>query len=214
MTSLNTHTFCKYLTTKGNWRNQDYHSRIIVKSVKGEEFDGYWDKVIGGKLIRLDATNKEYTSRLAASFMGKKLLDLSNKEVTLVPIPNSNACVGGQRNFNTRLFADSIAKSAQERAVVRTAFLWKNPKEKQHKQDGYRHARQFIPLLEVVFKPKRPVVLIDDMITSGSQMLACTYLLRKAGVEVLFGMAVGRQTKIQEDGVLSWDEKIITQLIM
>ncbi|SFG65268.1 hypothetical protein [Methylobacterium gossipiicola] len=214
MTTLVTHSFCKYLTSTGNWRDQDYRARIVVKSVKGDDFKGYWDRKIGDKIVRLDENNKEVTADLAASFMAARLKDLVNCSVTLVPIPNSNACVGGPRDFRTRLFADAIAKHAGDRVAVKSACLWKKPKEQQHKTDGYRHASQFIPLLEMVYKPKRPVILIDDMITSGSQMLACTYILRAAGVDVRFGMAVGRQTTEQEDGVLKWDEKEISQLIL
>jgi len=56
--------------------------------------------------------------------------------------------------------------------------------------------------------------MIDDMVTSGSQMLACTYLLRKAGVRVPFGMAVGRVSSVQTSTTLAWDEQTIEQHIL
>lgn len=214
MTSLTIHTCCQYLTSGGNWREKDWHARVIIKSVKGEDFNGHWDAKIEGVARRLDKSNKDETLALAAGIMAEKILSLVSEPVTLVPIPNGSACVDGPQEFRTKRLADLIASNSKGLADVKAELLWKIPKEKQHKTAGYRHASQFIPRLELAHTSIRPIILIDDVVTSGSQMLAGAYLLRNAKADVLFGMAVGRTTEVQTEYVLSWVEAKIEQMII
>ncbi|WP_152278173.1 hypothetical protein [Methylorubrum populi] len=151
---------------------------------------------------------------LAGQVLAERLLELAPEPVTLVPIPNSHAHVGVPPTFRTLRLAEAVAARSEGRNRACPALLWAVAKEKQHQMGGYRSANQFYPNLRITQALETPVVLIDDVVTSGSQMLASAYLLRKAGVTVLFGMAVGRATTEQTDRVLSWSEDVITQLVM
>lgn len=214
MTALITHTCCQYLTTGTNWRDEDHHARVIVKAVKGEDFNGYFDAKVEGKPVRIDQRNKDAGLDLAARVLASRLVEIVQQNVTLVPVPNSNACVGVDAPFRTLRLAEKVAEYSASLAVAKPLMLWAKAKAKQHQTSGYRQASQFIPNLVLTAIPARPIVLIDDVITSGSQMLACTYILRKAGVTVLFGMAVGRTTQVQTSQALEWVEGTIEQMII
>ncbi|POR42551.1 hypothetical protein [Methylobacterium sp. V23] len=214
MTALQVHTCCQYLTAGGDWRNIDHNARVIIKAVKGEDFNGYFDAKIGGKTTRLSSANKDVGLQIAGEVVASKLVELIQAPVTLVPIPNSAAWIGGDHNFRTLLLANTIAHHSAGKAIALPALLWLTAKEKQHQQGGYRHANHFTEKLAIVAAPETPVVLIDDVITSGSQMLAATYILRNAGIEVLFGMAVGKTTAVQTPNALQWVEEKIEQMII
>lgn len=214
MTALTVHSCCEYLTAGSDWRDEDYNARVIVKSVKGEPFKGFWDITIKDKVIRIDQNNMDAGLNLAARVVASRLVELTDGPVTLVPIPNSQACIGVKPEFRTLMLAQAIAKHSKDKAIASPAILWNAPKSKQHQGAGYRHASQFIPKLKIVKKLETQVVLIDDVITSGSQMLACTYVLRKAGYKVPFGMAVAKTTSIQTPNALEWVSNELSQLII
>ncbi len=50
--------------------------------------------------------------------------------------------------------------------------------------------------------PAAPIVLFDDVLTSGSQMIAAARLLTKQGLAPQRGLVVAHATKIQDDGGL------------
>lgn len=213
MTSLHIHTCCQYLTAGGDWRHDDHTARIIVKCVKGEEFGGYRDFPLNGKNTRIDKNSMNAGLELVGSVMASQLLQIVQEAVTLVPVPNSHACVGVAPNFRTLELAKIIARYAGGLATAYPGILWDTPREKQHQAGGWRHASIYIPKIRLVEPIVGPVILIDDVVTSGSQMLACTYVLRKHGLSVPFGMAAGRTTNVQTSDVLTWVSSDITQLI-
>lgn len=214
MTALTVHTCCQYLTAGGNWRDVDHNARVIVKIAKGKPFNGYFDTHLDGKPVRLNENNLDVGLDKIARVLSAKLRELTNRPVILVPVPNSGACINTTPQFRTLLLAEAVAKYSQGLATASPAILWKTSRTAQHQSSGYRQASQFIPNLSVPRRTPSPVVLIDDVITSGSQMLACTYLLRRNGIEVPFGMAVGRTTQVQTPQALEWVSEEITQLII
>lgn len=214
MTTLSVHTACQYLTAGEQWRRNDHRARIAIKCVKNEPFNGYWDIFIDGKRTRIDENNRNAGLDLAAGVVARKLSGLVGGPVTLVPVPNSDATVDNCYEFRTLTLARKVASKANGPVEAAPLFLWRSEKPKQHQISGPRHASQFIPNLALVNRPNNRVVIIDDVITSGSQMLACAYLLRKAGYEVLFGMAVGRTTTVQTEDTLQWVEDQISQNIV
>ncbi|WP_144426448.1 hypothetical protein [Methylobacterium sp. ARG-1] len=165
-------------------------------------------------LRKFNKDNMDKVLNIAGQHLANRLAELTRDRVTLVPVPNSHACVGKTPDFRTLKLAEAIAANSNGQAVAQPAFLWRKAKERQHQSTGYRHASQFIPNLYATAPVRSPVVIIDDMVTSGSQMLACTYLLRKAGVEVPFGMAVGRVSYVQTSTTLAWSEQTIEQHIL
>lgn len=214
MTSLPVHIACQYLTAGGKWRDADYRALAIVKSVKGEPFNGYCTVKVNGRAVNLTKDNMDVGLELAARTLAARLVELTQVQVSLVPIPNSHAHIGVPPIFRTLALAEAIARYSNGIAEACPALLWAAPKDKQHLVGGYRSASQFHAQLRITKSLSRPVVLIDDVITSGSQMLAATYALRKADVTVPFGMAVGRTTTEQRPQVLQWSEETLTQHIL
>lgn len=214
MTSLPVHTACQYLTAGGKWRDADYRALAIVKSVKGEPFNGYCAVKIDGRVVNLTKDNMDVGLELAGRTLAGRLAELTQIPVILVPIPNSHAHIGAPPAFRTLTLAETIARHSNGLAEACPALLWAAPKDKQHQVGGYRNASQFHPQLRIAKPLPKPVVLIDDVITSGSQMLAAAFVLRKADIEVPFGMAVGRTTTEQTPQALQWSEEILTQHIL
>lgn len=213
MTSLTVHTSCQYLTTGGEWREVDYKARVIVKCLKGKPFKGYCELILDDGPLRLDEKNMDAGLDKAGLIIASRLRELVDQKIVLVPVPNSNGFVGSSVKFRTLALAQAVAGNSTGLASANPAILWKSEKSPQHKGSGYRHATHYLPNLAIVNRVSRPVVLIDDVINSGSQMLACAHLLRQAGAEVLFGMAVARTTSVQTPQALEWVSDEIAQAI-
>ena len=76
-------------------------------------------------------------------------------------------------------------------------------KQKSH-QGGTRDPHQHFANLEVVEWPTRPFVIYDDVITTGSQMIASCWRLSSAGLDPTLGVAIGRAVKEQKMPSLGW----------
>jgi adenine/guanine phosphoribosyltransferase-like PRPP-binding protein len=82
-------------------------------------------------------------------------------------------------------------------------------RDPQHRGSGYRYPELFQDQMTLLRKPKHPVVLFDDVMTSGSQMTAAARLLQDAGHLPIQAMVVGRVTRTQEDKMLGWESEAL-----
>ena len=73
-------------------------------------------------------------------------------------------------------------------------FLRHNaPQKKAHSQGGTRDPNEIEPTLVCqVTNAQQPVVLIDDVMTTGGHLLACAAALRRNGITVENALVAGR----------------------
>ena len=74
----------------------------IVKAVKGEPINGYFDLRIKGKKHRFDQSNVDTLVTALITKMGLKLRQLlGGCNISIVPIPSRNAVVGSKAEGRT-----------------------------------------------------------------------------------------------------------------
>jgi phosphoribosylpyrophosphate synthetase len=179
-------------------RQEDWDSNKIVKCIKGEPIKGYVDVAIGGTTLRVDDNNKEEFLRRLWNAFGQALNASLTVESAIVPIPNRIGIVGAPANYRTLQYAKAIAAASSGKVIAVDALRWKKDAEAAHKQKGFRTPERRYENLTVVDCPKLPIILFDDMITSGSSFVAACWRLDEAGNAPKEGFVAARRTTVQE----------------
>lgn len=193
-----------YLTEVGvTWRQEDWTANRIIKAVKGEPFNGYFKIKIGGKWTTFEQSNVEQFMPTLFRAVANKIGDLVKGEFALVPIPNSSATINDGADFRTFEHARAIAAIIGGRATAVPALRWNEAKIPAH-EGGTRDPQAHFDNLRVVQKLTRPVVLFDDVLTTGGQMIASYRRLAKSGAAPVLGAVIGRATKEQKESALGW----------
>jgi predicted amidophosphoribosyltransferase len=143
--------------------------------------------------------------------------------VILVPIPNSS-CVRPDDTPKTRLLADAIAAN-ETSMVVCDALRWKKPMKPAHR-GGTREAEELYDKLVLIKRlPPGTRILVDDVVTKGSHILAGAKAISEAGNRCVEAICVGRTVSYPispsfqlmrfklRDLNLSHDEKVSSHLV-
>lgn len=202
---LNVWSFIYYLTeVEGlSWRQDDYVGKKIVDAVKGKPINGYFEIKVGGQKTTFNEGNiHQFLPNLFFTVAGQ-LKNLVGSPFDIVPIPNSGAVVGDDSDFKTLSHAREIAKFVGGGTQAVPALRWNQAKQRAH-EGGSRDPEVHYENLSVVSKPTRPCVIYDDVITTGSQMIACSRRLAVIGCTPVLGIVVGRAVKIQNTPVFGW----------
>jgi hypothetical protein len=213
MTTIPVSRVCLYLTEIDGvtWRGTDYDAMKIVKAVKGEPINGYVDVSIGGRICRFDQSNIDELVRTIGVGMGSKLREIvATPTISIVPIPNSGAVAGSMADCRTDMLARHVAAGFGAGAEVEPLIRWRAARSPQHKGSGFRDPDLFQDQMVLRRRPKHPVVLFDDVMTSGSQLIAASRLLRDEGHTPISALVVGRVTKTQQDKMLGWGSEELT----
>jgi hypothetical protein len=201
--------FCYYLT---DWnditpRQDDYSTNKIVKCLKVDTINGYSNIPFGGVNFRLqDSTKQEFLTRLwtvTGQFLNTQLA----KPTAIVPIPNRGGIVGAEPNYRTLQFAKAIAAASSGKVVAVDALRWMKAVEATHKQPGFRSPDPHYANLAVIGCPPLPIILFDDMITSGSSFIASCWRLAEVGNPPQEGLVVARRTATQEPNMFANEQK-------
>jgi hypothetical protein len=208
MTAIQVIWPCFYLTEVDGitWRGQDYTAMKMIKAVKGEPINGYVEVSIGGQHRRFDQSNIEPLVSTMGKTIGSKLRKTSDvPTISIVPIPNSGAVVGSSTDCRTDALARNVAEGFGTGAAVEPIIRWKAARSPQHKGTGFRDPDMFQEQMSLLRNPKHPVVLFDDVMTSGSQLIAAARLLQEAEHTPILASVVGRVTKAQREQMLGWN---------
>lgn len=174
------------------WRPADYNIRNLVKALKGEPFKGYSNIAFDGKTYIFTAADTAPAYKVWANWAASKLRDLKLGKVSLVPVPSSSQVQYGQNTCPVRM-ADAIAELTPELAVVGNFLRHKAQQPKAHSEGGTRNPHSIAAVLASnVADKSRPIVLVDDVKTTGGHLLAAASLLRNRGVTVEHVLVAGR----------------------
>lgn len=188
------------------WRQEDWTAFKIVKAIKGNPIKGYFLLKINGKEKRFEQSNIQEFLPILFKTVGAKLSQSTQGPIDVVPIPNSTAIAANQDDFKTWAHAREICGAAGDRFQVVPAIRWKEAKQPAH-EGGSRDPQVHLQNMKLVLKPTRPVVLFDDVMTTGSQMIAAYRLLEKQGIVPAMGIVIGRTTKEQKVPAIGWHQE-------
>jgi predicted amidophosphoribosyltransferase len=161
--------------------------------------------------MRFEHSNCETFLPYLFRAIANKLKDSIAGEFVIVPIPNSTATIKDENDFRTLIHAREIAAAVGSRAKAIPALRWAEEKLPAHR-GGSRDPQIHLEKLRIVKKPELPIVLFDDVVTTGSQMIGSYRCLAAEKLVPVSGFSVGRATKEQKDSMLGWaTEKIIVE---
>lgn len=115
----------------------------------------------------------------------------ASKDVLLVPIPSKDGIATAKTYRSLEMLREAMRGKSYERQVT-DALRWTEKLAKAHEGGG--RGREFLKArlnvqLEVDGKD---IVLLDDLISTGSSMLAARDVLEDAGATVLGGITCGK----------------------
>ncbi len=210
MTSFAVWSFLAYLTNIDGvaWRPKDHDVNKMIKCLKGDPINGYF--TIKGKTksyVYRESNREEFLNVLCAA-LAKKIGSAILGEYAIVPVPNSSTIIANRNAFRTQEIADKVVGFSSGNGVTVPALRWKSPKLSSRK-GGTRDPQALFDNLEMVAKPARPVVLFDDVMTTGAHMIACRQKLQEAGSSPVLHVVAGRSTRDQRIKPIEWVEEII-----
>lgn len=198
MDTLKLISLCAYLTdTDIEWRNEDHVATKMVKALKGDPIKGYFDFKIGEKVRRFDQANvREFVERIPRG-LARMIGRHHAGEATIVPIPNSHVVSATTPGFKTLELAREVAEHSGGKLTVVPALAFREVQTKS-RNGGPRHHSHFEKAYEILQRPKGPIILLDDVCTSGGHLVAAYRLLHQQHKSpVVLACTFGRTTKEQ-----------------
>nr|WP_295828333.1 phosphoribosyltransferase [uncultured Azospirillum sp.] len=199
------YSLCYYFSDKTRTierRQQDWDIFHLIKAVKGEQVNGTFTLNVSGQARRFDRSNASDAARIAINTLGKRVSDLTQGNIVLVPVPNSYV-TRSVPDFGTLRIARRVAEVVGERAEVKHMLCWKQAMEKSRK-GGTRDKFQLFRNLSLIGSvDNRPHILIDDVCTTGAHFMSAAARLRNAGANVAFAACIGRTTNVQHERMIT-----------
>jgi hypothetical protein len=197
LASLKLLSLCAYLTdTDVDWRTADHTATKMVKALKGDPINGYFDYKVAGIMRRFDQSNvKEFVDRIPPA-LARTIQRHHDTAATIVPIPNSHVTTTDARDFRTLELANKIAANSGGKFSVVPALVFNEAQQKSRK-GGPRDPEHLEKAYRVVRDVKGPIILLDDVCTTGGHLVAAHRLLHRDSSPVILASTFGRSTKEQ-----------------
>jgi predicted amidophosphoribosyltransferase len=168
----------------------------MVKALKGEPLNGYFDYEIAGKVRRFDQSNVQAFVERIPRALARMIARHLDVRATLVPIPNANVTIA-TRDFRTFELARAVAGYSGGQLQAVPALAFDQPQVRSH-EGGPRSPYHFEQAYRILHHVTGPIVLLDDVCTSGGHMIAAHWLLHEPPRRtVALACSFGRTTREQ-----------------
>jgi phosphoribosylpyrophosphate synthetase len=173
-------------------RPEDYWDALnFCWAVKVGKFKPKFNIHQNGKKIAINANNFALARQTFGEWIQKSVAKLGGQEATLVPVPSKDGLLAAN-SFRTLEMTKEALKDKDLAARVVAGLKWKEQLTKAH-EGGSRNRKVLAPLLHVEGSVKgKQVILIDDLFSTGSSLLAAEEALTAAGCTVLGAITCGK----------------------
>ena len=188
-------SLCCYLTsTEPDWRPIDHTTSKMVKTLKGDQIKGYFERKFG----RYDNENKHHYLPKIHAAMSIALAAEVSGPADLVPIPNSHVVDPSTSDFKTLILATAIAEHSTGQFRANPLLVFRRAQQKTRGGGGSRNPSTIQVEYVVTGRTTRPIVLIDDVLTSGGHIIAACRVIEDAGMSlpikaITFGRSIREQ---------------------
>jgi len=208
--------FWDYLTGYEGDKDQSYFDAyVFIKAIKREEFNGHLRvKDNKGRPRRLHHKDSAVIAKLALTIIGKNHIPKIVTQATeLVPIPNSDMIPKSGETHKiikagTQLIDGYDKSDAEHELILNSGLRWTIAKDPAHKTGGVRSMSQYEGKFSLTSKIENPVILFDDVYTSGSQAKAACKFLTELGHEVIGVVTLAKTTHTPTKKAYKWREDI------
>lgn len=187
----------QYLTAAvGEMRPGDYDSLLMVKAVKGLTFHNYATMLIGGRWTTVREANKDIAIDWFVEWAAPVIAAIPGAKV-IVPIPSSKSTPASAPTFRTAVIAEKLAAAtANAVSAPHVRFLKERPNSREEGGSRDPHViRGELTLIQQM--PLGTLILLDDVLTGGGHLKACTWLLNDHGLTVSMAICCGRTCEVQ-----------------
>lgn len=176
------------------WGNDEYRAYKLIQTLKGEAINGYAElRRLNGTWTTITTANPSGAFAVWGEWAAAKVQQLESEGAFLIPVPSSSCLAIGQ-DAKGRKLAEAVAERAGG-FKVKDALHWQEQLLKASK-GGPRDVDTLFENLRVLTDlKKRPVILVDDVITGGGHAIACAKALRWAGHKVEHIIAAAHTVK-------------------
>lgn len=180
--------FSTYVTSTPYVNQDTFNASKFVKAIKGDPVRGYAEVPvpIGGSRKTLTQAN---CGDVFAWFGEMAAHTLDGQRASIVPIPGCKA-ISVREVEEGSTFRLARALGARTGCPVEPRLWWKAPMESS-RRGGSRnpHYLRNNLVLAGTAHPTLPVVVVDDVVTSGGHMRAVEAVLKASGAKVIFALA-------------------------
>lgn len=173
-------------------RTQDlWDSYQFCNSVKKGKVNGYFHIPLSGKPIRIDEDNVYLARAHFGSYIGKILRENPIDNCVLCPVPSKDSFI--EDNFRSLVMLREAVISIKENRPEIIPLLCYNEEVQPASSGGPRGYYAVINRIDVISYANRPpVILVDDICTTGGSLLACRDKLIDDGFDVPYAIVCGR----------------------
>lgn len=191
--SLIIHSFARlpsWNPAEAEWRQTDYNAHKFAHALKGDKVNGYgyfpWPQ---GRSTRLEQANAGVATLAFGEWGAEKISQLGVPRAILVPIPSSSQTAFDDDTAPSRL-AHAIQQHGRGQLFVARVLRFLEPRIPA-RLGGTRNPQVLQANMEVRHGSfdALPIVLVDDVVTSGGHMLAAARCLQARGCTVSFGLS-------------------------
>jgi len=191
--SLTVASRVQYLTGDAEMRGIDHDATCLVKGVKDRSIGNQYVLVdLGRQRVKITDANKGMAADWFAEWAAARIKEKYGDEtVVLVPVPSSNTTPASAGDFRTAKMGEKIAKLCN--AVCHPHLRFKKEVPSASGEGGTRKPEEIYPDLVLTAPPPAgPVVLVDDILTTGGHLVASAWILEDIARKPDFAICCGR----------------------
>lgn len=192
-------SFCGYLCNQSmSWRPEDFDSYKWVQTLKGHDVNKCALVPVRGNLKRLSNANAsdalDWFGQFVADYLKKQQIE---GPFYVVPVPNSD-CTAAASKPRTKRLAKAICNELSDGSQVLDCLRWKKNLGSASKEGGPRDAEILYENMNILkeetndLDEDRPVLLVDDVTTSGGHLRACAAKLSTKGIKTEIVLCGGK----------------------
>lgn len=166
--------------------NSEWQAYHAVRAIKGETLRGTFNFQISGRGgMMIGQSNVQLFIEEVCFRAATRLRETYGRGICIVPIPNSTAVFGQRGTFRTLELSKRVAQLVGSPACAKDILRWREAVGKTHLGERQRSVDTHKTLMKLNGTSELPIVLLDDVVTSGSQLAAAKATLEAAGMNVI-----------------------------
>lgn len=177
-------------------RKQAYwESYLFVWAVKTGQFKTpFTISFRGGRDVKIGQNNIKRARGAFGQFITSTLeAESTSPDVLLIPVPSKDAVNTYKGAYRSLQMLGEAMANRTPPGIIMDGIRWTKALPRAHEGGAHRSRANLRQFLSVRTNVKgRNVVLIDDVLSTGSSILACKDVLEAAGANVLFAITCGK----------------------